>query len=371
MVAAALGEHFAEAKRARDLADKVREELVSRAAAPDTTELRCKTESQESRRAHWVKVMADFREDVDRAQSDLLRKHEAERAEFEALWRTQKPREYQRPTRLFLELKRREEMLAAAGDIDGAETVHREVERCAFSEAVGVQERLDRDYRSALQRLASRHQAELATFQAASEHRRIAVETRLERYGSCAKARMHIVNTHCTRGPKPRLPEPAKAAPVRCQPGHVAGVLLPELQPPNDPGRNRHRAEECARRARMQRDLRSGPAYASLPHQRPRPEEESEAEAQRKRSAGARAARPWESEEEAGDETAASDAVCPTKVHGVQLAGEAAQAEGAVGGEEQGEAAPDEDQTGTGEQSAPGTGDQATGDGSSAGRSGG
>jgi hypothetical protein len=189
----------------------------------------------------------------------------------------------------------------------------------------------------ALQRLLSKHQTELATFDAAADHRRVLLEGRRDRFETSAKSRSRIVTMQCSRMEKPRLREPIKTPPARVPKAPDVGrTLLPQLIPPNDPARYQKYVEENNRRVRMQREAcarvvqRGEPRYARVTPPRPSryssdeewTEEGDESQSATESLAGARAERPWETDGEAETRSPEGDGVFRTEVEKEQLAAE-------------------------------------------------
>jgi hypothetical protein len=245
-VQCAMNEDFAEARSARALGERVYAELLRRAVrSDDRADLQAAArEREQSRQALWRERFEAFESESDQARSELIQRHEAERAEFETAWRVEKRREYQRPTSRLLQLKQIERSLAASGEIDRAEHVHAEAQRCAAAAAAEAQERLDRDYLFALERLLDRQRGELARFDAHADDRRQLLESDRALSDGRGRSRQGVVAMACARAARPRLGEECKALPAKMpRLGRVGRVLLPELLPPNIPERIRHRME--------------------------------------------------------------------------------------------------------------------------------
>jgi hypothetical protein len=191
--------------------------------------------------------MQTWQEQMDQGLADMTERHESERAHFEEFWRDEKPREYRRPTGRYLELKAKEKALAAAGEIDEAERTYREAERTAKAAAELAQERLDRDYRCALQRLIEKQQSELDVFNRRAFHQRDVLLSEREKYERYGKYRADVVALLRTKASKPKLSDEMKIQPAkRPRSRGISGLLLPDLIPPNDPERQRRRQERHA-----------------------------------------------------------------------------------------------------------------------------
>jgi hypothetical protein len=242
----AIDADFVGARNAQALGERVHAELVRRATKVDTrADLQATTRDHEqSRRATWDQRVRDFESEADQARSELLEKHESERVEFEATWQNAKPREYARPPGTLLQLKQIERFLAASGQIDHAEHIHAEAQRCASAAAVVAKQRLDRDYLFALERLLDRQRGEIARFEAHTVHRRKLLESERVRSDARGKCRLSVVGSVCVRAARPRIGEECRALPAKMpRAGRLSGVLLPGLLPPNVPERIRYRME--------------------------------------------------------------------------------------------------------------------------------
>lgn len=85
--------------------------------------------------------------------------------EFELLWSDQKLRSYTKPSAQLLNLIQIEQTMASQVNIDGAETIHREVMEMAKEESATAQERITEDYEYASQRLQEQNAKERAVLE--------------------------------------------------------------------------------------------------------------------------------------------------------------------------------------------------------------
>jgi hypothetical protein len=191
----------------------------------------------------WQRRFEEFDADTDAKMRALQDRQRTERRDFERTWNQDMPRQYRKPSPGLLQLRRVEKSLALCGQFDGAKAVHAEVEATAVREWDQQQQSLIRDYQSAHQKLAQRHESEVANMRQTRAHWRTVLQQRYEQEKVAVTNRELVVETKRKEIQKGyRTMNRAKAA-IGTGSGYaLAGdetgaedVLLGPLKPPNDP----------------------------------------------------------------------------------------------------------------------------------------
>lgn len=235
-----LHEDYDEAQRARELSNKVMNEISRRNTNTDTNSNL--SESFENKKnqftSKWDKKLNDYDDETAKKRKILQDKLDDEKDKFEELWRNEMPRKYRKPTPHLLQLKTIEKSYAVSGDFIKAKSAHQEFEKQANSEAELAQRNLIRDYEIALKKFSEKQKKEILLFEESRKHHRNCLTAQQENEQNMILNREKIVQKRSNENQKPKSRLQYLSSTVIYQASKKSDmddVLLPPLKPPNDP----------------------------------------------------------------------------------------------------------------------------------------
>ncbi|EAY01937.1 hypothetical protein TVAG_047910 [Trichomonas vaginalis G3] len=242
-------ENYKDAKRAAELSNLAMKELNSR-LKPKTRSTK-NTESPDDAIEKAKEKYKERNENTDREFDERLakiqEKHQQEMEAFNKKWSEEMPQKYRKPSQQILQMKKIEKRLAAAGEFDNAEDMHKRTEELIAKEADNAQLLLIHDYKNAKNQLLSNQQNDIQVLKSWYTTQKSLNESRFSVDLLSAEKRKNVVNQRTKENNRTilRLTSRGKISVSKMRNSdNVQAVLLPPLLPPNDP-RLRHQKKSA------------------------------------------------------------------------------------------------------------------------------
>jgi hypothetical protein len=228
-------ERYANARETHDLIEACAAEIHRRSGVqPPSPRPRDPSQTITAHQlSDYDRRLQEHEERLHEKLSVLSAKHEAELDAFEADWRDVIPERYRRPSKRLMELRHDAYSLAIGGKFDDAQARKDEADALTNRELHDAQNRLNRDYAKAKNRLLATHRAEITQIQeTALQQKELLMSLRSATERAFAN-RLIVMETK--RSPRSaRAAAPARSPPMRNSGKRIAGDLrLPPLQPPH------------------------------------------------------------------------------------------------------------------------------------------
>ena len=234
----ALQENYKDAKKSRDLANDVREELKKRETVKKTVQDRQGeiAEMNNKFEESWKNKKQEYNEETKKKHEELKEQQAHQLRTFERVWKEEMPHKYRKPSNELLQLRQIEKSLAISGNIDEADDVHRKADILQNQEALKAQNKLVVDYQKAKRRLLRNHKKEEQQFLDERERYRQILDYKYDLEKEKLDNRTNVVNKRYIAASKEVVKENIAAYPTKLpQDRKQLGTLLPPLVPPNNP----------------------------------------------------------------------------------------------------------------------------------------
>ena len=256
---------YEEAKRANELYNIVREEILFR---DNEIVMKPKDDSYKQmiveKKEKFKRQLEEFDNDTDERRKAIISKQENENESFEKKWTEEMPQTYRKQSAKLMNLLQIEQTLGLCNEYDKAKQVMEEAQRLELKETDEAQRLMESDYASAKAKLDKDHQEELVIFDNARKDSREVLIAQQKSEMDKVEKRIHVILIRQNENYKPRETsldiqnrEAAHSNLTTIKRGSQRiefkkdATLLPPLIPPNDPRVKERRQQE--RRAQQEK----------------------------------------------------------------------------------------------------------------------